>query len=401
MATFTSVVFQNEFLSEGADEVQAVVEVTCADAGKAGEPGRGRRDHHHRLLRFHGGRPHRRRPPRRRRRPRGDPRRHVVRRDRRHQRGPPGLRQRRRRLGPGPGRDERGDTRRPPSRPCADSGPAGGTAIGQWLNAAAYMFVNSPVVQRHALLLTDGKNGEGESDAGQGSRTPPPGSSSATAAGWAPTGTCPSCAASPRRCSASVELIADPKDMAEDFAAVMRAAASRGVADAALRRVGTSRRRRGVRPPGLAHGRGPHRARRGRRRRSTATTRPGPGATRPASTTSGSAYRSSPSARPGPWPGPRSSSAATPVVRRGDHRHLERRRHPHHPDRAGDRPLHGSDSSGRRHPGGPGRPSRGRRRLRHDQARRGRAAGGRDRQRRRHRTACARWSTSRRAARSA
>ena len=41
MAEFTAEVFQNEFLSEGATDVHAVVSVTCKGAGTAGQSGHG------------------------------------------------------------------------------------------------------------------------------------------------------------------------------------------------------------------------------------------------------------------------------------------------------------------------------------------------------------------------
>ena len=35
MADFTAAVYQNEFLADGGTDVQAIVSVTCANAGKA------------------------------------------------------------------------------------------------------------------------------------------------------------------------------------------------------------------------------------------------------------------------------------------------------------------------------------------------------------------------------
>ena len=37
MPTFSAEVFQNEFISEGATDVHAIVSVTCSDAGEAGK----------------------------------------------------------------------------------------------------------------------------------------------------------------------------------------------------------------------------------------------------------------------------------------------------------------------------------------------------------------------------
>ena len=41
MADFTAAVYQNEFLADGGTDVQAIVSVTCANAGKAGQGGSG------------------------------------------------------------------------------------------------------------------------------------------------------------------------------------------------------------------------------------------------------------------------------------------------------------------------------------------------------------------------
>ena len=113
--------------------------------------------------------------------------------------------------------------------------PRGGTAIGQWLMTAHEAFSRAPATQRHAILLTDGKN-EGES------------ASQLASAVQAVTGEfqcdCRGVGADwdvgelrgiATALLGSVDLIADPADMAADFQAMMQTAMGRGVADAKLR----------------------------------------------------------------------------------------------------------------------------------------------------------------------
>ncbi len=78
----------------------------------------------------------------------------------------------------------------------------GGTEISTWLDMAGVLFTSVPqVVQRHAILLTDGENNE---PAPCSTRRSPgrPASTSATAAASASTGRSRRSAASPRPCSA-------------------------------------------------------------------------------------------------------------------------------------------------------------------------------------------------------
>jgi von Willebrand factor type A C-terminal domain/von Willebrand factor type A domain len=113
--------------------------------------------------------------------------------------------------------------------------PQGGTAIGQWLRATREAFDRAPATQRHAILLTDGRN-EGET------------AQELAAAVQAVTGEfqcdCRGVGADwdvgelrgiATALLGSVDLIADPADMAADFLAMMQTAMGRGVADAKLR----------------------------------------------------------------------------------------------------------------------------------------------------------------------
>ena len=233
MATFTSTVFQNEFLADGADQVQAVVEITCADAGMAGSDGSageiiiidtsGSMD--------------------------GD----RIRAARTAaaaalQEIPDGTwfavlagsHEARLVYGATHGRWEQAlvqmdaSNREAATLAVQSLYTAGGTAIGTWLYAAAYMFNNSSAVQRHALLLTDGKNGEDEQTLAQG-LGPAIGVFQCDCRGVGADWNVPELRHIAETLLGSVALIADPKDLAADFAEVMRAAAARGVADASLR----------------------------------------------------------------------------------------------------------------------------------------------------------------------
>ena len=113
--------------------------------------------------------------------------------------------------------------------------PQGGTAIGQWLLTAYEHFQAAPATQRHAILLTDGKN---EGETAKRLRT-----SVETVTGefqcdcrgvgadW-DVGELRGIASA---LLGTVDLIADPRDMAADFQAMMQTAMGRGVADAKLK----------------------------------------------------------------------------------------------------------------------------------------------------------------------
>jgi hypothetical protein len=113
--------------------------------------------------------------------------------------------------------------------------PIGGTAIGSWLRAATDLFATVEASQRHAILLTDGRD-ESESAAALKS-----GIDSArnvfqcdcrgVGADWEVNELRGIASA----LLGSVDIIAQPEDMAEDFRAMMRAAMGRGVSDARLR----------------------------------------------------------------------------------------------------------------------------------------------------------------------
>ena len=112
---------------------------------------------------------------------------------------------------------------------------AGGTAISTWLTLASQLFAAVPATQRHAIMLTDGKD-EGEA----------PGVLQQTIQGVTGQFQCDCRGVGEdwnvtelRSISTallgSVDLIADPAEMAADFREMMRTAMGRGVADARLR----------------------------------------------------------------------------------------------------------------------------------------------------------------------
>ena len=64
----------------------------------------------------------------------------------------------------------------------------GGTAIGAWLALANELFASGAAAINHAILLTDGKDESETRTTSTGCWRPPRGGSNATAAGWERTG---------------------------------------------------------------------------------------------------------------------------------------------------------------------------------------------------------------------
>ena len=397
MAEFTAEVFQNEFLPDGGTDVHAIVSVTCTGAGAAGEAegdeaaeiiivdtsgSMGARQDHRRPA----GRGGRRRPdpstargsrssPARRRRPRLPvPQRGRA--DGAHGRPAPG---------------------RPRGRPSAGSSPAAARRSGRGCGWPRQLFSTVPqATQRHAILLTDGKN---QSETAEALHAGDPAgrraSSSATAAASAPTGTSTSCAASPPALLGTVDIIPDPADDGRR-----------------LRRPSCSRRWAAASPtPSCGCGR--RRARRccssGRSRRPSRTSPPRRTEVNPltgdyptgawgdetrdyhvAVRVAGQAGRRRAARRAGAARRRRRGRDA----RAWSRRMWSDRRHADHPDQPGGRPLHRPGRARRGDPGGPRRQGRGRRRDRHHQARPRRAAGRARPATTRPPPGCARWSTS-------
>jgi hypothetical protein len=110
---------------------------------------------------------------------------------------------------------------------------AGGTAIGAWLQCADDLFEGSAVTKRHAILLTDGRNGE---DAGVFQRylQSVEGRFQCDCRGVGADWDVNQLRLVASALLGSVDLI-DPADMAEDFASMMTTSMGRGIASASLR----------------------------------------------------------------------------------------------------------------------------------------------------------------------
>ena len=113
--------------------------------------------------------------------------------------------------------------------------PGGGTAIGQWLRLAYQVFASHPAQLRHAILLTDGKDEHESSDDLNSAIRLCEGAFSCDCRGvgtdWE--------VAELRRISTSllgtVDIVPDPASLATDFSAMMAAAMGKQVADVSLR----------------------------------------------------------------------------------------------------------------------------------------------------------------------
>ncbi|MFC7505093.1 VWA domain-containing protein [Nocardioides sp. GCM10030258] len=234
MAEFTAAVYQNEFLADGGTDVNAIVTVTCKGAGTAGQSGSGAAGE-------------------------------IIIVDTSGSMGPATMAAAKDaaqaavaeivdgtwfaviagadramlaypQVASGPGMirmDER--ARADASAAIARFVGSGGTAISTWLDLAGQLFNSVPeVTQRHVLLLTDGENRErpGRLDEAINRAT---GYFQADCRGagtdWQ--------VAEIRRISqallGTVDIIPRPDQMKAQFQEIMRAAMSRGVADASLR----------------------------------------------------------------------------------------------------------------------------------------------------------------------
>jgi len=112
----------------------------------------------------------------------------------------------------------------------------GGTAMSTWLRLADQIFATQPAVtQRHAILLTDGKNESEPRDQLTAAVTAVTGRFQCDARGVGERWQVDELREIATALLGTVELIANPADIAEDFRSLLAASLSRGVSDAQLR----------------------------------------------------------------------------------------------------------------------------------------------------------------------
>ena len=236
MATWTAEVFQNEYLPDGATDVHAIVTVTCADSGTAGggaaDDSSGAAEAI--IIDCSGSM--------------ASPNAKIVAASQAAATAVNALQD-----GtwftviagmglpqpiypPSPGMvqaDRR--TRAEASRAVAGLQASGGTAIGRWLLAAYEVFNAVPAQQRHAILLTDGKN-EGESPEVLAAAVQQvTGVFQCDCRGVGTDWDVAELRPIANALLGTVDLIADPADMAADFEQMIQTAMGRGVADAKLK----------------------------------------------------------------------------------------------------------------------------------------------------------------------
>jgi hypothetical protein len=230
MANWTAEVFENEYLADGATDVHAVVTVACSDAGEAGTAGGAAEV----LIIDTSGSMR-------------DPRSKIT--SARTAAGvaidaiadgtffaviagatdadvvfPPGV---------GMERADAG-TRKAAKHTVEHLDANGGTAIGAWLQCADSLFESATAAKRHAILLTDGKNGEDERVFRSTLETIQ-GRFQCDCRGVGADWDVNELRLVSSALLGSVDLIADPARMSDDFASMMAASMGRGIASASLR----------------------------------------------------------------------------------------------------------------------------------------------------------------------
>jgi hypothetical protein len=234
MAEFTAAVYQNEFLPDGGTDVNAIVTVTCSGAGTAGQTGGGAAGE-------------------------------IVIVDTSGSMGPQTMAAAKQAAqaalaeivdgtyfaviagsdramlaypqvssGPGMVRMD-AESRAAASQAIGNFRGSGGTAISTWLDLAGTIFASVPeVTQRHALLLTDGENREqpGNLDAAIKRAT---GYFQCDCRGAGTDWQVEEIRRIAQALLGTVDIIPSPDQMQAQFEEIMRAAMSRGVADAQLR----------------------------------------------------------------------------------------------------------------------------------------------------------------------
>ncbi|MFN2319755.1 MAG: VWA domain-containing protein [Dermatophilaceae bacterium] len=234
MAEFSAAVYQNENLPDGGTDVNAIVTVTCVGAGIAGQTGAG--DAGEIIIIDTSG-------------SMGD----IDMEQAKHAaqaalaeivdgtyfavisgNGAAFLAYPHVRSGPGMVRMS-ATTRTEAARAIALLTSGGGTAIGTWLDLAGQLFFSVPqVIQRHAILLTDGENNEAPEvlDAAIGRAM---GLYQVDARGVGTNWKVEEIRRIATNLLGTVDIIPEPHQMSRQFRDIMHTAMSRGVADAELR----------------------------------------------------------------------------------------------------------------------------------------------------------------------
>jgi hypothetical protein len=112
---------------------------------------------------------------------------------------------------------------------------AGGTAIGQWLRLAGYIFASTSAELRHAILLTDGKNeheAPAELDAALGLCA---GAFTCDCRGIGTDWEVAELRQIATALLGTVDIVPDPRDLESGFEAMMESATRKRIADVALR----------------------------------------------------------------------------------------------------------------------------------------------------------------------
>ena len=235
MAEFTAEVFQNEFLSDGATDVHAIVSVTCAGAGEAGKTTDG--DAAEIIIIDTSG--------------------SMAGANIAEVRGAAAVAidqiidgtwfaiiagtEKATRVFPFPNASAPIVKMEPGARAAAKSAVSaldadGGTAIGSWLRMAGQLFDAAPrATQRHALLLTDGENQHETRRELESAISAVQGRFQCDCRGVGANWVVAELRMIATALLGTVDLIADPAQLAADFESIMRAAMGRGVAAAALR----------------------------------------------------------------------------------------------------------------------------------------------------------------------
>ena len=235
MPSFSAEVFENEFISEGATDVHAIVSVTCTGAGEAGK-GEGGDAAEIIIVDTSGSMLDAKIQAAREAAAvavdqiidgtwfaiiSGT---HVASRAFPY----PNARLSMVRMEPGP----RAAAKEAISRFDAD----GGTAIGSWLRLARQIFDTVPgATQRHAILLTDGQNQSEKSSVFQAAIEEVAGRFQCDCRGVGADWEVSELRQVAKALLGTVDLIADPASMAADFENLVRQAMGRGVAEATLR----------------------------------------------------------------------------------------------------------------------------------------------------------------------